>query len=69
MMVKSWYNTSMDDNERQLHKITLSLPREMWEAMTALAREHQRSFTKELIWALYEDIRREQRQQRAERQS
>jgi transposase len=69
MMVKSWYNTSMDDNERQLHKITLSLPREMWEAMTALAREHQRSFTKELIWALQEYIRRERRQQRADQQS
>jgi hypothetical protein len=69
MMVKSRYNTGMDNNERQMHKITLSLPRELWEAMTALAREHQCSFTKELIWALQEYIRRERRQQHAEQQS
>jgi hypothetical protein len=43
------------------HKITLSLPRETWEAMVELAREHQRSFTKELIWALQEYVRRERR--------
>jgi len=50
----------MKDAQAQ-HKITLSIPRETWEAMNALARKHQRSFTKELVWALQEYVRREQR--------
>jgi len=64
-LAKLWYNTSMSDKEQQ-HKITLSLPRETWQAMVELAREHQRSFTKELIWALQEYIRRERRQRPSE---
>ncbi len=48
-------------DEQAHHKITLSLPRETWEAMNALAREHQRSFTKELVWALQDYVRREKR--------
>ncbi len=55
-----WYYSSMKDAQAQ-HKITLSLPRETWEAMTELAREHQRSFTKELVWALQDYVRRERR--------
>jgi predicted transcriptional regulator len=58
----SWYNSSMKDKQTQ-HKITLSLPRETWEAMNELARKHQRSFTKELVWALQEYVRRELRRQ------
>jgi hypothetical protein len=50
----------MKDAQAQ-HKITLSIPRETWEAMNALARKHQRSFTKELVWALQAYVRREQR--------
>ncbi len=50
----------MKDTQAQ-HKITLSIPRETWEAMTELAREHQRSFTKELVWALQDYVRRERR--------
>ncbi|HEV8193626.1 MAG TPA: hypothetical protein VGP82_19385 [Ktedonobacterales bacterium] len=50
-------------DEQTRHKITLSLPRETWEAMNELARTHQRSFTKELVWALQEYIRRERREQ------
>jgi len=53
----------MEDEQAQ-HKITLSIPRETWEAMNGLARKHQRSFTKELVWALQEYVRREQREQR-----
>ena len=53
-----WYNSSMKDEQAQ-HKITLSIPRETWEAVNELAREHQRSFTKELVWALQEYVRRE----------
>jgi len=46
------------------HKITLSIPRETRDAMNELARQHQRSFTKELVWALQEYVRREhQREQ------
>jgi predicted transcriptional regulator len=52
----------MKDKQTQ-HKITLSLPRETWEAMNELARKHQRSFTKELVWALQEYVRRELRRQ------
>src|SRR5262249_38663566 len=33
-------------DEQAQHKITLSIPRETWEAANELAREHQRSFTK-----------------------
>ena len=51
----------MKDEQAQ-HKITLSIPRETWEAVNELAREHQRSFTKELVWALQEYVRRERRQ-------
>jgi hypothetical protein len=50
----------MKDGQAQ-HKIALSIPRETWEAMNELARKHQRSFTKELVWALQEYVRREQR--------
>lgn len=53
----------MKDRQAQ-HKITLSIPRETWEAVNELAREHQRSFTKELVWALQEYVRRERRQKR-----
>lgn len=55
-----WYHSSMKDKPVQ-HKITLSIPRETWDAMNDLARQHQRSFTKELVWALQEYVRREQR--------
>jgi hypothetical protein len=50
----------MKDEQKQ-HKIALSIPRETWEAMNELAREHQRSFTKELVWALQEYVRHERR--------
>ena len=49
----------MQDEQAQ-HKITLSIPRKLWEAMNELARMHQRSFTKELVWALQEYVQREQ---------
>jgi hypothetical protein len=61
-----WYNSSMKDEQAQ-HKITLSIPRETWEAVNELARAHQRSFTKELVWALQEYVRRERRQRQGER--
>ena len=60
-----WYSSSMKDEQAQ-HKITLSIPRKTWEAVNELAREHQRSFTKELVWALQEYVRRE-RQRKGER--
>ena len=53
----------MKDEQAQ-HKITLSIPRETWEAVNELAREHQRSFTKELVWALQEYVRRERQRKR-----
>jgi hypothetical protein len=53
----------MKDGQAQ-HKITLSIPHETWEAVNALAREHQRSFTKELVWALQEYVRRERKRER-----
>jgi predicted transcriptional regulator len=53
----------MKDEQAQ-HKITLSIPRETWEAVNELAREHQRSFTKELVWALQAYVRRERRQRK-----
>jgi hypothetical protein len=55
----------MSDKE-QHHNITLSLPRETWQAMVERAHELQRSFTKEVIWALQEYIRRERRQRSLE---
>jgi hypothetical protein len=51
-------------SEKDDHKIALSIPRETWEAVNALAREHQRSFTKELVWALQEYVRREHKRKR-----
>jgi len=44
------------------HKITVELPHDLWEAVRALADEHQRSFVKELVWALQEYVKRERRQ-------
>lgn len=62
MLEGLWYISSMKDKQAY-HKITLSIPRETWEAMNELARQHQRSFTKELVWALQAYVRREQQQQ------
>ncbi len=56
----------MNNKPMAQHKITLSLPSETWKAMVELAREHQRSFTKELIWALQEYVQRERSQRQAE---
>ena len=50
------------------HKITRSIPRATWEAMNELARHHQRSFTKELVWALQEYVRREHGEQPQQQQ-
>ena len=61
-----WHNASMNNKPMAQHKITLSLPSETWKAMVELAREHQRSFTKELIWALQEYVQRERSQRHAE---
>ena len=55
-----WYNPSMD-KERKPHKVTVDIPQEVWEHVRELAREHQRSFVKELVWALQEYVRRERR--------
>ncbi len=65
MLEGCWYTSSMREGKDAppQHKITLSIPRETWEAMNELARQHQRSFTKELVWALQEYVRREQRAQ------
>lgn len=54
-------------DEQTRHKITLSIPHETWEAMNELARQHQRSFTKELVWALQEYVRREHGKQQQQR--
>ena len=53
----------MKDEPTQ-HKITLSIPRETWEAVSDLARKHQRSFTKELVWALQEYVRAQRKVRR-----
>ena len=55
-----WHNSSMKDHQAH-HKITLRIPRETWAAVNELAREHQRSFTKEWGWALHAYVRRERR--------
>jgi hypothetical protein len=54
----------MNDKQPPQHKIALSLPRDLWQAMTVLAREHQRSFAKELIWALQEYVERHQNEKK-----
>jgi hypothetical protein len=51
-------------SDKEQHKIALSIPRETWEAVNKLACDHQRSFTKELVWALQEYIRRERERER-----
>jgi hypothetical protein len=64
MLAQLWYTSSMKGAQAP-HKITLSLPRETWEALNAFARTHQRSFTKELVWALQAYVRREHRRKGA----
>ena len=54
------YNPIMN-TERKPHKITVDIPQDVWEAVRALADEHQRSFVKELVWALQEYVKRERR--------
>ncbi len=60
MMGFLWYNPSMD-TEQPPHKVTVDIPQDVWEAVRELARAHQRSFVKELVWALQEYVRRERR--------
>ena len=60
MMGDRWYHPIMD-RKQQPHKITVDIPQDVWEAVRALASEHQRSFVKELVWALQEYVRRERR--------
>jgi predicted transcriptional regulator len=61
-----WYNPIMD-TEQQPHKVTVDIPQDVWEAVRELARAQQRSFVKELVWALQEYVRREQRRKGAAR--
>jgi hypothetical protein len=60
MMADIWYNSTMS-NEQKPHKITVDIPQDVWESVRKLADEHQRSFVKELVWALQEYVRRERR--------
>jgi hypothetical protein len=60
MLGNRWYNPIMD-KELKSHKITVDIPQDVWEAMRTLASEHQRSFVKELVWALQDYVRRERR--------
>jgi len=62
-MANIWYNPIMITGQKP-HKITVDIPQDVWEAVRDLAKEHQRSFTKELIWALQEYVRRERRASR-----
>jgi predicted transcriptional regulator len=55
-----WYNPIMN-TEPPPHKVTVDIPQDVWEAVRELAREQQRSFVKELVWALQEYVRRERR--------
>jgi hypothetical protein len=48
--------------EPKSHKITVDIPQDVWESVRGLAKEHQRSFVKELIWALQEYVKRERRE-------
>jgi hypothetical protein len=60
MVVIIWYNAIMNRRQKpQPHKITVDIPQDVWEAVRELAQEHQRSFVKELVWALQEYVRRE----------
>lgn len=65
-MVNRWYNPIMDRElkPQKPHKITVDIPQDVWEAIHALAQEHQRSFVKELVWALQEYVKRERRASR-----
>jgi hypothetical protein len=58
-----WYNTIMDKSVKP-HKITVDIPQDVWEAVRKLASEHQRSFVRELVWALQEYVRRERKRER-----
>lgn len=49
------------EKEQKFHKITVDIPQDVWEAVRTLATEHQRSFVRELVWALQEYVRRERR--------
>jgi len=61
MMGVLWYTPIMSTAQKS-HKVTVDIPQDVWESVRALADEHQRSFVKELVWALQEYVKRERRQ-------
>jgi len=54
------YNPIMSTSQKP-HKVTVDIPQDVWESVRALADEHQRSFVKEMVWALQEYVKRERR--------
>lgn len=52
------------NTEQKPHEITVDIPQDVWEAVRDLAQAHQRSFVKELVWALQEYVKRERRASR-----
>lgn len=52
------------NTEQKPHKITVDIPQGVWEAVRDLAKEHQRSFVKELVWALHEYVKHARRASR-----
>ncbi|MGO8948510.1 MAG: hypothetical protein ACLQUY_12790 [Ktedonobacterales bacterium] len=54
--------------KQNLHKITVGIPQDLWESVKELAGDHQRSFVKELVWALHEYVRLERQKKGSSRQ-
>ena len=47
----------------------MDIPQDVWEAVRKLATAHQRSFVKELVWALQEYVKHDRYERRDRRTS
>ena len=57
-----WYNTGMNTEERQQQKMTFVLPRVLMERLRALARQHHRSLTGELLVSIETYLKQQESQ-------
>lgn len=64
MTLVVWYHAGMNTEERQQQKMTFVLPRRLMERLRALAQEHHRSLTGELLVAIETYLKQEERKPR-----
>ena len=56
----------MDTTPKREQSISIRFPLDVWETIRRLAKQHERSFNGEVIWALREYVQRHTGEQREE---